>query len=79
MIDLFAAGPVPLEKTGPAALQSRESSPQAQQPIPLALSAARLLPGPTMRTVAAAAAVMALTSAVRRRGERREGNQNIGV
>ena len=69
MIDLFAAGPAPLEETGPAAaLQSRESSPQAQQPIPLALSAARLLPGPTMRTVAAAAAVTALTAAVLRRG-----------
>lgn len=66
MIDLFAAGPATLERTGSAAHQSQESSPQAQQPIPLALSAARLLPGPTMRTVAAAAAVMALTSVLRR-------------
>jgi protease I len=68
MIDLFAEGAVARGMSGAeASVQDRESSPQAQQPLPMALSAARLLPGPTVRTVAAAAAVTAITAAVLRR------------
>jgi len=68
MIDLFAAGTAAREaRSAETSLQNRESSPQAQQPIPWALTAARLLPGPTVRTVAAAAAVTALTAAMLRR------------
>jgi protease I len=68
MIELFASGASAGDGRGErASFQNRVSSPQAREPIPLALAAARILPGPTVRTVAAAAALTALTAAVLRR------------
>ena len=69
MIDLFASGAQVASPVGhgEASLQNQKSSPRAQEPIPLAVAAARILPGPTVRTVAAAAALTALTAAVLRK------------
>jgi protease I len=63
MIDLFAGAPARTTSNG----ADTGSSPQANQPIPLAVAAARLLPGPTFRTVAAAAAIVAVGAYVWRR------------
>lgn len=69
MIELFARGSVAQLRgsmEGSAALD-RVSSPQAEQPPELAVGAARLLPGPALRTVAAVAAGTAIGAlAVRR-------------
>lgn len=68
MIRLFQSGAAVREARGEdASSQSLQSSPQANEPIRAALTAARILPGPTMRTVAAAAAVTALTAVALRR------------
>lgn len=56
MIEAFATG-----STGPSqAGRERDSSPQATEPPRIAVKAARLLPGPTIRAVAAAAAILAI-------------------
>jgi protease I len=63
MIEAFAAGGTDAQDTA----SGRSSSPQATKPPHIAVKAARLLPGPTMRTVAAAAAIVALGAYVWRR------------
>jgi len=57
MIELFATGQVSAEHLngGGRASQSQESSPKPDHPIPAALAAARVLPGPTFRTIGVAA------------------------
>jgi protease I len=70
MIELFARGSVAQLRgsmEGSAALD-RVSSPQANEPAPLAVSAARFLPGPGLVTVAAVAAGTALGALAARRG-----------
>ncbi len=56
MIEAFATGSTGASDGGP----ERASSPQATEPPRIAVTAARLLPGPTIRTVAAAAALVAI-------------------
>ena len=56
MIEAFATGSAGTSDVG----RARISSPQATEPPRIAVMAARLLPGPTMRTVAAAAAIVAI-------------------
>jgi protease I len=56
MIETFASGRTGSSDDG----RERVSSPQATEPPRIAVMAARLLPGPTMRTVAAAAAIVAV-------------------
>jgi len=58
MVELFARG-VQLASPARAKSGSDESSPQVQQPIELAVKAARHLPGPALRAVLAAALVAA--------------------
>jgi len=68
MIRLFGSGAaVRVTRGEEASPHNLVSSPQAKEPIHAALTAARILPGPTMRTVAAAAAVTALTAVALRR------------
>lgn len=56
MIELFATGQVSAERlNGSRALQSQESSPKPDYPVRAALVAARVLPGPTIRTIGVAA------------------------
>ena len=63
MIETFATG-----RTAPSDdRRERISSPQATEPPSIAVKAARLLPGPTMRTVAAAAAILAVAAYTWRR------------
>jgi protease I len=70
MTRLFALGATGEPRGAEIPSHNRQSSPQPREPIPLALAAARLLPGPTLRTVAAAAALVAVTGAVLRRTNR---------
>jgi len=56
MIELFATGQVSAEHLdGGRDVQSQESSPKPDHPIQAALAAARVLPGPTFRTIGVAA------------------------
>src|SRR6185369_5971842 len=65
MIDLFALGPAAAQRESVG--RDRGSSPKATEPSRLALTAARLLPGPALRTIAAAAAIAAAGAYVYRR------------
>ena len=56
MIELFAHGAIVADEQSS---DEAESSPQSDDPMLLAVTAARFLPGPTMRTLAGAAAVTA--------------------
>lgn len=69
MIELFAAGAQVTANERSSLMRRRgdTSSPRHRKPMGLAVAAARLLPGPTFRTVAAAAALTAVTAAVLRR------------
>lgn len=66
MLDLFAAGRVSEEYEGEGR-HTFESSPKAERPMGIVVAAARLLPGPTLRTVLAGALGTALTIALTRR------------
>jgi hypothetical protein len=67
MLELFAAEPS-IERLGTSnGHQNGDSSPKPLRPPELALAAARLLPGPTMRTVAVAAMGTAAAVFVSRR------------
>jgi len=56
MIELFATGAVSAKRlNGARDVESQESSPKPEYPIRAALAAARLLPGPTIRTLGVAA------------------------
>jgi protease I len=63
MLRLFAAGPGAVS----ARRAPNGSSPQATEPPAIAVGAARWLPGPTLRTAAAAIAVVAVGAYVMRR------------
>jgi protease I len=72
MIDLFAeeAKARVRESVGAeVAPQNGASSPKAKEPAHVAVAAARLLPGPMLWTVAAAAAATAITAGVMRRAQ----------
>ena len=56
MLELFATGQVGAERlNGGRILEAQESSPKPEYPIRAALAAARVLPGPTLRTIGVAA------------------------
>ncbi|MEW6271693.1 MAG: type 1 glutamine amidotransferase domain-containing protein [Thermodesulfobacteriota bacterium] len=59
MMELFAAGTALREPGEAAEVGTTESSPQYDEPAALAVTSARLLPGPTLRSVGAAAVVAA--------------------
>ncbi len=70
MVDLFETGPAPARavQEGVQALEGPgQSSPQSDHPVPAALIGARLLPGPAVRTLAAAAVGTALGAVAVRR------------
>src|SRR4051794_2940520 len=70
MIDLFARGNAAGDMSEPlttTAAQAEVSSPRPEQPPAVAVAGARLLPGPTVRTLGAATAVTALGALILRR------------
>lgn len=67
MIDLFARGP---ELAAPERAAPSTSSPPRDAPPRVAVAAARILPGPTLRLLVAIGAAVALGIAARRRRDR---------
>lgn len=69
MLELFAAGDAPaaLANVTPGGNGRTQSSPKPEQPIGIVVAAARLLPGPALRTVIAGAIGTALTITLVRR------------
>jgi hypothetical protein len=70
MIELFAAGASAEPDRTVGGWTDDASSPQAEEPLSTAVTAARVLPGPTLRTVAAAAGVAAAGAWALRRAAR---------
>jgi len=66
-IELFATGPLSAERVDYASALAVESSPKAERPYDLVVSAARLIPGPTVRGLLAAAVGTALGLLIARR------------
>jgi protease I len=68
MLELFATGAVTQSRLGgESALPDGASAPKPDEPIKLFVKAARLLPGPTLRTLVGAAAVTAAGAIALRR------------
>jgi protease I len=59
MLELFATGSVTQHQPEPSTAVQGESSPQMEHPFAIAVKAARLLPGPSVTTLASAAAITA--------------------